>query len=160
MPLMLVHGTYPYDNTKNRWTHVRSLEPDEAMDMVGVPEDIRKNWPRNGPWINKGYILLGADALNIRGLDDASVIIGELLHPDDEVSPFQALPKGQQAVYLHDGQFSLIQHGGKMTYHFDIVREEVVIEVVVREVDLDDPDGVWAVRKALKEEYPGCRIYT
>lgn len=73
--------------------------------MVGVPADLASRFPGQYPWINKGYIIVGAALL--KGGSGLATVFLEMV-TEGEVGP-QKLSKGAQAVYIHDGRFLLIE---------------------------------------------------
>ena len=102
---MRIHGTYPYDSSMERWAHLKDISPEEAFELTQVPAEARERFPKYYPWINKGYIVLGASS------DDPSLTAlqaGFLEGASGELGT-KNWPIGVQAVYLHDGKFSLIK---------------------------------------------------
>ncbi len=107
-----VHGTYPFDG--DRWKKVRSLTWQEAAKLAKIPEAVIKNTSDSPDfsnigkttkylWLNKGYILLEPPHEGLTTIQAAMMeqtAEGELGLP---------LKKGTQAVYLHDGKYSLIE---------------------------------------------------
>jgi hypothetical protein len=106
---MPVHGTYPFDS--GRWRNVRELSVEEAMTLAKTPPENMLEWPRNYPWINKGFIVLDLELPKVGDMDLAML---ELLIPEAAVQP-GGIPIGAQAVYLHDGKLSLIQYTAKVS---------------------------------------------
>lgn len=100
-----IHGTYPYDDESQRWRQVRVLSVEEASQLTGVPmERAERNLRNNGVylWLNKGYIVLGA---KYKGISALSAGLLEAFGGGCN----RAWPVGTQAVYLHDGFYSLIE---------------------------------------------------
>lgn len=102
--MLQVHGTYPFDG--GRWWRVRELEPEEAMKMAGCDQETRDRWPDRYPWLNKGYIILGELGQSTPTGGGFGLHMAELMTDGEVGGP---LPPGTQAVYIHDGSFSLIQ---------------------------------------------------
>ena len=100
--MIQAHGTYPFDG--NRWRKVKALEPAEGMQLVGIDAKTAAMFPKHYPWINKGYVILGASPIKGNGL---MLAFAELM-TDGEVG-MAGIAKGAQAVYIHDGHFSLIE---------------------------------------------------
>lgn len=100
--MMNAHGTYPFDG--DRWRKVQNLFPYEAMKLAGVPEEEMALFPKQYPWINKGYIILGAPPSPANNLFLACM---EQV-TEGEVGMKNVAP-GSQAVYIHDGSFMLIE---------------------------------------------------
>jgi hypothetical protein len=100
-----IHGTYPFDGEKSRWIHVKNISFEEACELTRVPEATRAMWPSGYPWLNKGYVVLGAPK---DGPALTSLQAGMLEGAYGELG-LKNWPDGVQAVYLHDGKFSVIQ---------------------------------------------------
>ncbi len=95
-----VHGTYPYDDYgpgyTSCWRKVRAIAHEEAAKLTGleVADD-------GYLWLNKGYIVLGATDQGITGTG-ASFI-------ENRAKFSKRIPPGTQAVYLADGNYSIIE---------------------------------------------------
>jgi len=99
---VLVHGTYPYDS-RSTWRKVKQITVEEASKLTGVPmKEPQKGSEDIYLWLNKGYIILGAGGPGLSALQVAA--LEEMFGLGEK-----AYPLGVQAVYLHDGQYSLIQ---------------------------------------------------
>lgn len=113
-----IHGTYPHDS--GRWQHVRNLTVEEAAELLMIEldeheleaaarerEPVRRGepvrWPNVYLWLNKGFVVLGAP--DRTGLTELQAgMLEAALGPVD-----RSWPVGVQAVYLHDGRYSLIE---------------------------------------------------
>ena len=96
-----VSGTYPYDS--RRWRKLRELTLEEAAKLTSLPITAEQleldlkyqagiiTFPRVYLWLNKGYVVLDKSAPKRR-----------FMEPEN-------YPPGTQAVYLHDGKYSLIE---------------------------------------------------
>lgn len=94
------HGSYP---TYNGWNVVRNdLEPAEAMKMAGCSEEIIKDFPRHDPWVNKGFIIIGA------ALSEISALLLAVKESFDGCGKVNC-PKGTRAIYYTNGSFCLIE---------------------------------------------------
>jgi hypothetical protein len=93
---MNVHGTYPYD-MYGKWEPERWLSHDEAAELVGAPEEVRKE---SYMWVNKGFIVLGLPQ------DKGRPLILEDVFFTVEL---KGIKKGMRAVYLHDGKYTLLR---------------------------------------------------
>ena len=114
-----VHGTYPFD--RKGWVTLKGgwdqppFELKSAMELLGVrPEELDKRQVEDLAqgrdvylFLNKGYVLLVAqeDAVGLDGLAAGLAEMFGTLGP-------RTLPVGTQAVYLHDGKYSLIEYRG------------------------------------------------
>lgn len=105
MAMLNINGTYPFDG--GRWRRVKSLSPQEAFELLSVPEEIKKLWPRQYPFINKGYVILGGNLPSVSSTQAAFLELGF------GALNLKGLPSGVQAVYLHDGDFMLIESVAK-----------------------------------------------
>lgn len=99
---VLVHGSYPFDSGP-RWRRVRGLTVEEAAELTGAP----MRSPQRGStdiylWLNKGYIILGGNGVGLSAVQVAA--LEEIFNRTEK--PY---PLGTQAVYLHDGKYSLIE---------------------------------------------------
>lgn len=101
-----IHGTYPFDGEPCRWKHLKNITFEEACELTQVPQATREMWPKNYPWLNKGYVVLGAPK---NGPSLTTTQAALLESPTDGELGLKLWPVGVQAVYLHDGHFSLIQ---------------------------------------------------
>ena len=115
-----VHGTYPFD--RKGWVTLKGgwdqppFELRDAMELLGVtPEQLYKRQVEDialGRYVylflNKGYVLLGnqEDVLGLDGLG------ASLAGSWDQRSRTSLPVVGTQAVYLHDGRYSLIEYQG------------------------------------------------
>lgn len=108
--LMPVHGTYPHDTGK--WKTVRNLTLQEAADLVGTtvtPEEVEDHESSTFGsvyfWINKGFVVIGRSELQGAPSNSLGLACMEMFctpeHKDIQV--------GDQAVYIHDGSYTLIE---------------------------------------------------
>lgn len=106
-----IHGTYPFDQ-HGAWRTIRKLRVDEVVELIGIKPEERKNEPcycegtgKNDEyfWLNKGFIVLGFEA-PLAG-DELSCAMIELF----DTPRVKGIKPGMQAVYLHDGKYSLIE---------------------------------------------------
>jgi hypothetical protein len=112
-----IHGTYPFD-AFGKWTTVkRNLPLHEVAGLLGIEvskEDLEKH---DGGrkyldgvylWLNKGFVLL-KDMPEEAGVGEdgyLGVACMEMLGGSPSVKDIQV---GDQAIYLHDGSYSLIK---------------------------------------------------
>jgi hypothetical protein len=128
-----VHGTYPFDG--GGWKRVRPLTIEEVVEMVDVSSIVRRDPGTCGLcegekklptideqayytctrcegsgkqdeylWLNKGYVVLNLPE-ETPALTATQAGMMELLAPPQ----LKGLQRGMQAVYLHDGKYSLIE---------------------------------------------------
>jgi hypothetical protein len=94
--LMKVHGTYPFD-MHDKWNSLGRISHEEAAKLVNAPEEVRQ---QQYMWLNKGFIVLGLPQ------DEGRTVIIEDMYFNVE---HQRIKKGMQAVYLHDGNYTLLE---------------------------------------------------
>jgi hypothetical protein len=102
-----VHGTYASDRLKDKdgneyvWRRISTLKPLEAARRLGfnvkeftVEEKRKVKQGDFHPFINKGFIALGEK---------------DVLTPQSQNQDRDSLPYGTRAIYLHDGQFAVVE---------------------------------------------------
>jgi hypothetical protein len=112
-----VHGTYPMDSGK--WiTLERRLPLDRVAKLLGieVTEDEVKEHEKGRMdyfagavylWLNKGFVLIDKPELEgTQGEGNLGLHFVELLGGCPEL---RGVKKGDKAVYLHDGRYSIIE---------------------------------------------------
>jgi hypothetical protein len=101
----LVHGTYPIQSMK--WLHVEQLEPLDAANRLGfeITEQMRKDAAeeRMCLFINKGFIVVGEGDTRLHPQAD------EMFERRIKMRSGCPWPKGSRAIYLHDGEYWLIE---------------------------------------------------
>lgn len=111
-----IHGTYPHD-AFGKWRTVEQyLSLARVAKLVGVEvteEEIEKHDNGDGwsdsvyLWLNKGFVLIGKPKVNGVGEEGyLGVACMEMLGSSPAVKDIEV---GDQAVYLHDGSYSLIE---------------------------------------------------
>lgn len=112
--MLNVHGEYPFDAIRIRgkptclWKRVRDLTPAEASELLELDESQRDE--EGGPrMLNKGFLVV---RLHKEGLEG----VNPLAHHFTGMLGGKLLPKslkvGDEAVYLHDFDYSLIMYVG------------------------------------------------
>lgn len=107
---MKIHGTYPYDSFK--WSHVRDITREEAAKLVNAPQELiddregDKRYPRY-LWMNKGYIVLNQPHME-SARTEPGLVYALLESVMTDMEP-KGIPVGSEAVYLHDGNYSIIK---------------------------------------------------
>ncbi len=106
-----IHGTYPYDDFgegyKPCWKRLRELSLEEAATLTKTP--LAAACGEEGDvylWLNKGYIVLGV------GEQLSKLTSGCVARVEGFFRFSWRIPAGAQAVYLHDGKYSLIERTG------------------------------------------------
>lgn len=119
-----IHGTYPHDS--GRWKSVRKIDLGEVISFVKrhlgddhIPaewiahckarSDSKSRWPDIYLWLNKGYIVLDAAFKTQAAKPTLGLALAEQT-TEGEVSNVPRLKPGMQAVYLHDGNYYLIEY--------------------------------------------------
>jgi hypothetical protein len=110
---LAVDGTYPYDSHE-KWRHVRDLTLVEAAKLVGVEVAVAEveehecaRWGTCFLWLNKGFVLLGKEPRPEKASESFALAMAEMFAvcgPERK-----GIKVGDQAVYLHDGLYSLIE---------------------------------------------------
>lgn len=104
--MLKVHGTYPFDehdaNWNPAWRRIRFLKPEEAAKLlkyVGTE-------PLVNVFLNKGFIVLNLEkTTGDDGISPIQAAVGEMM--GGALTP--NIEPGMNAIYNHDGQFSLIK---------------------------------------------------
>lgn len=103
-----VHGTYPWDEGP-KWKRLESITWKEAAKLMGIDEASVFVDRGDGDvylWLNKGFVVLdlpkdeGATASQMAAVE----MVGSARHKD--------IRPGMRAIYLHDGQYSLLERVG------------------------------------------------
>lgn len=112
--LLSVDGTYPYDHY-GKWRQVRNHLPlQEAAQLVGaqvtaeeIEEHETSRWGSCYLWLNKGFIVIGRrEPTKASAGESMNLAMMEMLGSGPER---KGIKVGDQAVYLHDGTYSLIE---------------------------------------------------
>jgi len=109
-----IHGTYPFDDYgadyANCWVRLRDLSVAKAAALTGVPLPPVVEEGQTYLWLNKGYILL--TGTREEGLTPLQASLVE-----DTARFSRRVAPGAQAVYLHDGKYSLIERTVALQTH-------------------------------------------
>lgn len=114
-----IHGTYPFD-TWGKWKTVRHdlslLEVSQLLNIEVTKEEIDKHDAEEKDhayhsiylWLNKGFVLLKKMPAEAGAGQDQLLVVAcmELLGGSPSVNGIEV---GDQAIYLHDGSYSLIE---------------------------------------------------
>jgi hypothetical protein len=96
-----IHGTYPFDDLgadhEPCWKPVRPLSLEEAAELTKLELTTQED---EYLWLNKGYIVLDQEPT----LTAATASLVENFARFSE-----RIPAGARAVYLHDGNYQLIE---------------------------------------------------
>lgn len=112
---MKIHGTYPHDEWGKWETIERGVSLRRVAKLVGAEvtdEEVERHDNGDGwsdavyLWLNKGFVLIDSDVNGMRGEGNLALACAELLGGSIRA---KGIKKGDRAVYLHDGSYSIIE---------------------------------------------------